>query len=342
MRRPVNLRVPALHRHPLVRWAFRPTVWLGRTAGRAAAGKVMRFPEVEHVPDGQLVKLRGRGTTYVVDVPGPTPDAPTVVLLHGLATTGALCWFGVLGELSRTHRVLTLDQRWHGRGITSPRFRIEDCADDVAALLKAKGIDSALIAGYSMGGPVAQEVWRRHPERVAGLVLASTATTWRGHLGERMFFPVLGMAMDGFALRVQNKVARHANGLDEVPAPFAGDTIGWGAKEFVSVSPFSMPEVLAELGRFDSTGWVHEVDVPTAVVVTAKDKAVPPSRQRAMAAAIDDAQVFEAPGGHASVVMDMSNWTPVFVDAVRDTTARAYGVPVARRPWLRALRGQGA
>jgi 3-oxoadipate enol-lactonase len=288
------------------------------------------------------VRLRGRGTTYVVDVPGPTPGAPTIVLLHGLATTGSLCWFSVLAELARTHRVITLDQRWHGRGIASPRFRIQDCADDVAALLSTKGISSAIIAGYSMGGPVAQEVWRRHPDRVAGLVLASTATSWRGHLGERMFFPVMGMAMDGLALRVQAKVARHTNLLDEVPAPFTGDTIGWGAREFLSVSPLSMPEVLAELGRFDSNAWIGEVDVPTAVVVTVKDKAVPAARQRAMAAAIDGAVVFEAPGGHASIAMDTERWAPVFLDAVRDTTARAYGASVHRQhPWLRALRLQG-
>lgn len=325
----------------LARWVTGPTLWFGRAAGRAAATKVLKFPEVDDIPHGEMVRLRGRGSTYVVDVPGPTPSAPTVVLLHGLATTGSLCWFGVLAELARTHRVITLDQRWHGRGISSPRFRIEDCADDVAALLDAKGISSAMIAGYSMGGPVAQEVWRRHPDRVAGLILASTATTWRGHLGERMFFPIMGMAMDGLALKVQAKVAQHSNRLDEVPAPFEGDTIGWGLREFLSVSPFSMPEVLAELGRFDSNAWIAEVDVPTAVVVTAKDKAVPAARQRAMAASIESAQVYEAPGGHASIAMDAERWAPVFLDAIRETTARAFGSSEARRPWLRSLRLPG-
>ena len=57
------------------------------------------------------------GRTFVVDVPGPTPDAPTAVLLHGLGCTAYLCWFGCIAELSRTHRVVTFDQRWHGRGI---------------------------------------------------------------------------------------------------------------------------------------------------------------------------------------------------------------------------------
>jgi hypothetical protein len=83
-----------------------------------------------------------------------------------------------------------------------------------------------------------------------------------------------------------------------------------------------MPEVLGELGRFNSAPWVGEVDVPTAVVVTVRDKATPARRQRALAAAIPGAEVREAPGGHASVVMDHAGWFPVFLEAVADVTAR--------------------
>ncbi|WP_372734284.1 alpha/beta fold hydrolase [Nocardioides sp.] len=295
---------------------------IGKTAGRAAVARLFDLPDVEQVPNGRMVKLRGRGKAFVVDVPGPTPDAPTVVLLHGLGAGAQLCWVGVLHELTRTHRVIALDQRWHGRGIHSPRFRITDCADDVAALLKTLGVRQAVVAGYSMGGPVAQEMWRRHPERVSGLVLASTSCNWRGHLGEKMFFPVMGLAMDGLAAAVQARVAQHALRLPESPDEFQGDLVGWGAREFRSTSMLSMPEVLGELGRFNSTEWIGDIDVPTAVVITTKDKAVPAARQRAMAAAIRDVQIFEAPGGHASVFADHANWSPVFLDAVRETTAR--------------------
>lgn len=301
---------------------------VGATAGRAAATRLLPLPVVEAVPAGRMVRLRGRGQVFVVDVPGPTPDAPTVVLLHGLGASAQLCWFGVLHELSRTHRVVALDQRWHGRGIHSPRFRITDCADDVAALLKTLRIGPAVIAGYSMGGPVAQEVWRRHPERVAGLVLASTSTTWRGHLGEKLFFPAMGRAMDGVAAQVQARVARHRNGLPEVPDDWQGDTIGWGVREFRNTSLLSIAEVMGELGRFDSTGWISEIDVPTTVVVTQRDKAIPASRQRALAASIPGAVVHEAPGGHASIFMDHARWSPVFLDAVRQTTARSTGTNV--------------
>jgi pimeloyl-ACP methyl ester carboxylesterase len=89
-----------------------------------------------------------------------------------------------------------------------------------------------------------------------------------------------------------------------------------------------MPEVLTELGRFNSAPWIGSVDVPTAVVVTGKDKAIPTRRQRRLAAAIPDAQVYEAPGGHASVVLDHDRWLPAFLDAVGDVTAR---VPAPRQ-----------
>jgi 3-oxoadipate enol-lactonase len=312
----------------LPRLILRTTRAAATVLGKAVAGRVVRLPAVEDVPEGRMLDLPGRGRTFVVDVAGPTPDAPTVVLLHGLGCTAYLCWFGSLAELSRTHRVVTFDQRWHGRGIHSQRFRFVDCADDAAAVLDALGIDRALVVGYSMGGAVAQEVWHRHPERVSGLVLASTARNFRGHAREKFFFSLMTLAMNPLSRVAQPKVERFALGLPDVAAYDARDRVGWGAREFRSTSAWSMPEVLGELGRFNSAAWITGVDVPTAVVVTIRDKAIPARRQRALAAAIPGAEVLEAPGGHASVVMDHAGWFPVFLEAVRNVSA---GTPATRR-----------
>ncbi len=297
-----------------------------RQAARLVVRRAVRLPPVEAVPEGRMVAVPG-GRTFVVDVAGPHRDAPTIVLLPALGCTAYLTWFGVLGELSRTHRVVALDLRWHGRGIRSPRFRIADCADDVAGVLDALGIDSAIVAGYSLGGAVAQEVWHRHPERVAGLVLASTARNLRGHLGERLFFPVMTLAMHPLSRVALTKVERVAATLPEMPSVDLADGVAWGRSEFRSTSAWSMPEVLGELGRFNSAPWISCVDVPTAVVVTGRDKAIPTRRQRKLAASIPDASVHEAPGGHASIVLDHERWTPAFVEAVVDVTAR---VPARR------------
>jgi pimeloyl-ACP methyl ester carboxylesterase len=65
--------------------------------------------------------------------------------------------------------------RGHGRGIRSPkRFRLADCATDAAETLRALDADPAIVVGYSMGGSVAQLMWRDHPGVVSGLVMCAT------------------------------------------------------------------------------------------------------------------------------------------------------------------------
>ena len=293
-----------------------------RSGARTAARRFVPTPASKVVPHGYVVDLPGRGRTFVVDVPGPSTDAPTIVLLHALGCTAYLSWFLTFEHLSRTHRVLSFDLRWHGRGIRSPRFRFADCADDVVSVLDQLGIDTAIMAGYSMGGAVAQLTWQRHPERVDGLVLCSTARNFRGKHPERLFFTMLTGAMlplSGYAL---GRVERLAETLPEVPSVDAAEPATWGRAEFRSTSAWSMPEVIGELGRFNSAPWIGRVDVPTSVVVTAKDKVIPMRRQRRLAAQIDGVHVFTARGGHASIVLDARHWVPVFLDAVASVTER--------------------
>ena len=45
---------------------------------------------------------------------------------------------------------------------TSGRFRLDDCADDVVALADELAIDRFVPVGYSMGGPIAQLIWKQH------------------------------------------------------------------------------------------------------------------------------------------------------------------------------------
>ncbi|HYD08770.1 MAG TPA: alpha/beta hydrolase, partial [Acidimicrobiales bacterium] len=126
------------------------------------------------LPSGGHVTLPRRGRTWVRDTGG---DGPVVLLLHGWTANADLNWFSCFGPLARAgSRVVALDHRGHGRGIrTLRRFRMRDCADDAAALLDVLDVPSAIVVGYSMGGAVAQLLWRRHPSKVDGLVLCATA-----------------------------------------------------------------------------------------------------------------------------------------------------------------------
>jgi 3-oxoadipate enol-lactonase len=313
------------------RHALKGSFTAARYGGRAAVfgvrtgiRRTQRFPALPELPAGRLLDLPGRGEAFVVDTGAPSgvPGAPTLLLFHGLATTSYLTWFSTLDELAATHRVVMLDQRWHGRGIVSERFSLEDCVDDAAAVLDQLGIASVVAVGYSMGGALAQLFWRRHPERTAGLVLASTAACWNETRGDAMFYPTLDKANDRFRDHYRERVleVRASLGDDR----HVGEEMStWAWAEFRSTSAWAMPEVLGALGGFDARPWLGEIDVPTAVVVTGRDHAIPTSRQRAMAAAIPGAAVHETPGGHASVVFDVHRWRPVFLAAVDEVVRQA-------------------
>lgn len=299
-----------------------------RVVGKAAVYGVrtglrhtQRLPDIPELPPGRWIDLPGRGEMFVIDSGAPRPGAPTLLLLHGLATTSYLTWFSTMKELAAEHRIVMLDQRWHGQGIVSDRFSIEECADDAAAALDALGIEQVVAVGYSLGGALAQVFWHRHRERVAGLVLASTAGWWRANIGDAFFYPMLGFANKRFHDHYRAQVTLRRSSLEDNPAT-GGEMSTWAWTEFRRTSAWVVPEVLGVLGSFDTRAWLGQIDVPTAVVVTTRDHAIPASRQRALAAAIPDASVHESPGGHASVVFDVHRWRPVFLAAVAEVVER--------------------
>ena len=153
--------------------------------------------ERPRLPAGRSVELPGRGSTFVRERRGPE-GAPVVVLLHGWTATAALNWAHCFTPLAGHFRVIALDHRGHGRGLRADApFRLEDCAADVAALIGELGIERCIAVGYSMGGPIAQLLWQRHPRLVDGLVLCATSATFNGTARERM---LLGIATGGSLL----------------------------------------------------------------------------------------------------------------------------------------------
>jgi 3-oxoadipate enol-lactonase len=280
-------------------------------------------PDVD-LPEGRPLKLRRRGTTWLTDVPGPTPDAPTIILLHAVGCTGQLTWFPAIPELAKHFRVITFDQRWHGRGIMSEKFLISDCADDVGAVIEALDLDRPIIAGYSMGSIVAQRVWRQSPDLISGLVLAASTAHFRTNGRERVFHAGMELSMRLSQTLSRSAVINRATAatVEAIDAENS-DTARWAMRQFRSTSAWAVGQAVASLGRHHSTPWLSRVDVPTAVVVTTKDHVIPPDRQLEIAALIPDATIHEAQCGHAGCVLEYKEFVPAFVDAALDVAARA-------------------
>jgi pimeloyl-ACP methyl ester carboxylesterase len=104
----------------------------------------------------------GRSTVY--DLSGPR-RAPTVVLLHGWGGTAATNWATAMGTLAVRFRVVAPDLRGHDLS----------AVDDVVAIADAVGVERFIPVGYSLGGAVASQLWRHHPDRVDGLVFCAAA-----------------------------------------------------------------------------------------------------------------------------------------------------------------------
>ena len=253
----------------------------------------------EATPVTRLVELPGRGVTRVWECAGP-PGGETLMLIHGLACTAELNWGKVFAPLAAHFRVVAADLRGHGDGIRAgSRFRLEDCADDVAALAAVLGTGKFTAVGYSMGGMVAQLVYRRHASLLSGLVLCSTA----GNVGS----PAQELA--AFALPAAAAGLRWNPVLQLVSAEVLGSallgpikdpaTASWARAQLGRTTLVSAVSAIQAVSQFSSDGWISQVDIPTAVVVTTRDRIVPAGRQLGLARAIPGASVHEVDADHA-------------------------------------------
>lgn len=210
------------------------------------------------------------------------PGAPAVVLLHGWTATADLNWHACFAPLA----------------------------------------EQLIAVAYSMGGPVAQLLWRRHRLLVDGLVLCATSRTFSGTARERV---LTGVASGTSLLACALSLPRMAG------AAFSGWN-GWRQRRgspwwgFDDVARHDWGEIL-EAGRarlrFDSRRWTGEIACPSAVVVTDDDDVVPTRRQVALAESLADHTTHHVSGGHAVCTTSPERFVPALVDACTGAAARA-------------------
>ncbi|MBN9390047.1 MAG: alpha/beta fold hydrolase [Chloroflexi bacterium] len=113
----------------------------------------------------------------------------TLVCLHGISSNSR-SWQRQLELLADRYRVIAWDAPGYGQSAEHPGAytrgnqgeqpeglpKMGWYADQLAGLLDALQLPKAVIVGLSMGGVLAQEFYRRHPERVLALVLSDTNT----------------------------------------------------------------------------------------------------------------------------------------------------------------------
>jgi pimeloyl-ACP methyl ester carboxylesterase len=165
----------------------------------------------------------------------------------------------------------------------------------VEALSQA-GIDRAVVCGLSMGGYVAFELWRRHRERFAGLVLANTRAEPDTGEGKERRREVAELVRAGGSEAILEPMRVL---VSENPAPELWDRVaeivGGQPKEAIAAASLGMAE------RPDSRPDLPGIDVPALVITSTGDRLIAPEVSAPMADAIPEAKIEVIEGaGHLS------------------------------------------
>jgi 3-oxoadipate enol-lactonase len=205
-----------------------------------------------------------------------------------------------------------------GFGGTAPVGEIltmDAAADHCAAELDRAGIDRAVVCGLSMGGYVAFSMWRRHRDRIAGLLLANTRAEPDDEAGKDRRRAVAEKARaEGSEAIAAAPPPLLAADADESMWNRIRTMIGRQSGEAIAAASLGMAD------RPDSRPVLPEIDVPTTVVASEGDQLIPADVTATIAEAVPGAELVRLQGaGHLSNLEHAEG----FNRALRDLLARA-------------------
>ncbi len=247
------------------------------------------------------MKTKVDGTEIKYDVRG---SGPVLLLLHAFPL-GLFMWDPQAEALSATHRVARFDARgFGGSALGGEPFTMERIADDAAAVLDALAVEKAVVGGCSMGGYAAFAFARRHPRRLAGLVLQDTragadseeAKANRATLAARVLAEGATAAVEAFLPKLLGETAQRTQ---PVLVALVRERILAAPRQAIAGALHGLA------AREDSRATLGAIRVPTLVLVGEEDVLTPPSEAEAMAAAIPNARLERIP--HAGHLANLEN-----------------------------------
>lgn len=271
------------------------------------------------------------GIRLRVDVQGEQNSLP-VYAHHGAPGLGNhVTPKKAFGPLADTFRVVTFDARGSGESDKVPPYTHEQWVADLDGLRAHFGDERMILTGGSYGGYVALEYVLAHPERVTHLILRDTSASRKfeglsrkNALARAADYPditeeLLDTLFEG---RVESNEAMKEAWATIAPLYDANTTPEKIAARIASASFHVDTHNYAfsqNIPNFDLTGRLHEIQVPTLVVVGRHDWITPVESSEEIAAGIPNSElvIFEN-SGHSPQLEENEK----FIATVRDFLRR--------------------
>jgi pimeloyl-ACP methyl ester carboxylesterase len=218
-----------------------------------------------------------------------------LVLLHGLLASGEM-FAPIAAAWAYEYHLIVPDLRGRGRSAHLPGpYSIPQLASDVVDVLNEIGVQRANVLGYSLGGVVAQQLARDHPERVDRLILACTCACHRITRRERINSKFASGLLSSLGAGGIARALLGGGGGPPLPPTHAA-----ALRRMLRVNT-RRRAVAAHRAmlKFDSRKWLSDISAPTLVVCGSADTFVPEWHSQLLALGIPNAELARVKGaGH--------------------------------------------
>jgi non-heme chloroperoxidase len=273
-------------------------------AAPAATGWLGLGPDLSTIPaDGRLVEIAPGRVLHVVELGSGEP----IVLVHGLPSNVG-DWAETPARLAALgYRAIAYDRVGYGTSSRDPSnaadaFSYASNARDLRALLDALGVESALVAGWSYGGGVAQVLAESYPERVRALALVASVGPLASpgeEAVERIARSPVGVALFSWAASVGPVARAVTRGALEDAFSGAAPPPGWHERTVAQLSlPGTMAAFVREEQRHDPSVFHPErLELPALVLHGTDDRSVLFAVGEDLAGRLPRAELVAVPAG---------------------------------------------
>ncbi|HTP62916.1 MAG TPA: alpha/beta fold hydrolase [Burkholderiales bacterium] len=200
-------------------------------------------------------------------------------MVHGVGGDSGN-WDGVVAALPPRFRAIRLDLSGHGRsGLIEAPCSVQDFARDVTDVMDALGVRAAAIAGFSLGGLIAQAIALESPSRVTKLALIATVAGRTPEEQARSAARIEMVREKGLAfIAAGNREFWFSDGFRRDHP----EVVEARVRQFMACDPASYLHAFAVFARGDFVARLGEIRAPTLVLAGEFDPAATARMARLM------------------------------------------------------------